>query len=70
MVSSVPDRAGYVILAFRLLFPSTFIFGYKVKNSLSAGSLIPVETLSALSFVPGVDFSDHRPSGKWGILPS
>ena len=32
----------------------------KVKNSLRAGSRIPVETLTAFSFVPGVDFSDHR----------
>jgi hypothetical protein len=38
----------------------------KVKNSLRAGSRIPVESLSALSFVPGVDFSDHRSFWKMG----
>jgi Zn-dependent M28 family amino/carboxypeptidase len=32
----------------------------KVKNSLRASSRVPVETLSTFSFVPGVDFSDHR----------
>jgi hypothetical protein len=38
----------------------------KVKNSLRASSRIPVETLSAFSFVPGVDFSDHRSFWKMG----
>ncbi len=44
---------------------STSLVG-KVKNSLSAGSRIPVETLFALSLVPGVDFSDHRSFWKMG----
>ena len=44
---------------------STSLVG-KVKNSLGVGSRIPVETLSALSFVPGVDFSDHRSFWKMG----
>jgi Zn-dependent M28 family amino/carboxypeptidase len=38
----------------------------KVKNSLRTGSRIPVETLTAFSFVPGVDFSDHRSFWKMG----
>jgi Zn-dependent M28 family amino/carboxypeptidase len=38
----------------------------KVKNSLTASSSIPVETLSAFSFIPGVDFSDHRSFWKMG----
>jgi aminopeptidase-like protein len=38
----------------------------KVKNSLRASCRIPVETLSAFSFVPGVDFSDHRSFWKMG----
>jgi len=38
----------------------------KVKNSLRASSRIPVETLTAFSFVPGVDFSDHRSFWKMG----
>ncbi|MCG6535985.1 MAG: M28 family peptidase [Syntrophales bacterium LBB04] len=38
----------------------------KVENSLRASSRIPVETLSAFSFVPGVDFSDHRSFWEMG----
>ena len=44
---------------------STSLVG-KVKHSLEAGSRIPVESLSALSFIPGVDFSDHRSFWKMG----
>ncbi|MGA2331610.1 MAG: M28 family peptidase [Syntrophales bacterium] len=40
----------------------------KVKNSLKATSRIPVETISALSSVPGVDFSDHQSFWKMGYL--
>jgi hypothetical protein len=38
----------------------------KVKNSLKESSSIPVETLSSVSFIPGVDFSDHRSFWKMG----
>jgi Zn-dependent M28 family amino/carboxypeptidase len=38
----------------------------KVKNSLNEGSSIPIETLSTVSFIPGVDFSDHRSFWKMG----
>jgi Zn-dependent M28 family amino/carboxypeptidase len=38
----------------------------QVRNSLKQASRIPVETLSTVSFVPGVDFSDHRPFWKMG----
>jgi hypothetical protein len=31
-----------------------------VANSMRKGGSIPVETLSTVGFVPGVDFSDHR----------
>jgi Zn-dependent M28 family amino/carboxypeptidase len=44
---------------------STSLVG-KVRNSLGVGSRIPVETLSALSLVPGVDFSDHQSFWKMG----
>jgi len=37
-----------------------------VKKSLGAGSRIPVEALTAVSFVPGVNFSDHRSFWKMG----
>ncbi len=35
MSSSVLDSAGHVILAFQILFPSTFIFGYN-SNKIDA----------------------------------
>ena len=38
----------------------------RVKNSINKSSEIPVETLSTVSFVPGVDFSDHRSFWKMG----
>jgi len=38
----------------------------KVKNSLLKVSPIPVETLTSVSFVPGVDLSDHRSFWKMG----
>ncbi len=37
-----------------------------VRSSLKNSSNIPVETLSTISFVPGVDFSDHRSFWKMG----
>jgi Zn-dependent M28 family amino/carboxypeptidase len=39
---------------------------YKLKISLKTASGIPVETLTSVSFVPGVDFSDHRSFWKMG----
>ena len=38
----------------------------KVKNSLLKASRVPVETLTSVSFVPGVDLSDHRSFWKMG----
>jgi len=38
----------------------------RVKNSLKEHSGIPVETLSTVSFIPGIDFSDHRSFWKMG----
>ncbi len=38
----------------------------KVKNSLYESPSIPVATLSTVSFIPGIDFSDHRSFWKMG----
>ncbi|MBU0653027.1 MAG: M28 family peptidase, partial [Proteobacteria bacterium] len=38
----------------------------KVSDSLRKGGSIPVETLTTVSFVPGVDFSDHLSFWKMG----
>jgi Zn-dependent M28 family amino/carboxypeptidase len=37
----------------------------KVKKSLAAQSLVPVESLTAMSFIPGVSFSDHQSYWKF-----
>ena len=38
----------------------------KVTDSMRKGGSIPVETLTTVSFIPGVDFSDHRSFWKMG----
>jgi Zn-dependent M28 family amino/carboxypeptidase len=38
----------------------------KITNSIKKGCAIPVETLSTVKFVPGVDFSDHGSFWKMG----
>jgi hypothetical protein len=38
----------------------------RIEDSFKKSSNIPVETLSTVSFVPGVDFSDHRSFWKMG----
>ena len=38
----------------------------RVKDSLLKASRVPVETLTSVSFIPGVDLSDHRSFWKMG----
>jgi len=38
----------------------------KVKQSIEAGSRVPVESLIASGMIPGVDFSDHRSFWRMG----
>jgi Iap family predicted aminopeptidase len=38
----------------------------KVKKSLAASSQVPVESLTAMSLLPGVSFSDHQSYWKFG----
>jgi hypothetical protein len=63
---------------FRLFYPTTgnFImfasnFGSKgfldrAKEGFTKGTDLPLETISAPSFIPGMDFSDHRSFWKFG----
>jgi hypothetical protein len=37
-----------------------------VKKSLAALSQVPVESLTAMAFLPGVSFSDHQSYWKFG----
>jgi Zn-dependent M28 family amino/carboxypeptidase len=68
----------YPFSLFKLFYPASgnFIafvgnlysraFMTRVKNSFIAASRIPVESLSGVSLIPGVDFSDHRSFWKLG----
>ena len=70
--SDLPNSQKYPLFFFRWFYPDkgNFIavvgkWGQgrlvkKVKKSLAALSQVPVESLAALSFIPGVSFSDHQ----------
>ncbi|MBF0465584.1 MAG: M28 family peptidase [Nitrospirae bacterium] len=38
----------------------------KVKNGFRKGTVMPVESITAPRFIPGIDFSDHRSFWKFG----
>lgn len=73
-----PGSQMYPLPFFRFFYPETgnFItfvsdlhskkFLERAKASFKKGTDIPVESLSALSIVPGVDLSDHRSFWKFG----
>jgi Zn-dependent M28 family amino/carboxypeptidase len=81
MVGFYSDQEGsqlYPASLFRLFYPGrgNFIafvgnlvsrsFTLKVKRSFKAASSVPVESLNAVSIVPGVNLSDHRNFWKFG----
>ena len=81
MVGYYSDKKGgqsFPLPFMSLMYPSTPNFiavvgnlkskslGKRVKDSLNKGSNIHVETLSTVSLLPGVDFSDHRSFWKMG----
>lgn len=81
MLGYYSDKEGgqsFPVPLMALMFPSTPNFIAVVGNlssrslvnsvsaSLRKGSRVPVETLTTVSFVPGVDFSDHRSFWKMG----
>jgi len=81
MIGYFTDEPGsqvYPLPFFRWIYPTTGNFITLVSNLRSKGFLkrikvgfeigtnLPVETLSTVSFVPGVDFSDHRSFWKFG----
>lgn len=69
----------YPLSAFRLFYPdignfiafvgniSSVSFIKKIKNSFKTTSSLPVESLSSVSIIPGVNFSDHHSFWKFGI---
>jgi Zn-dependent M28 family amino/carboxypeptidase len=57
-----PDRGNFI--AFVSNLSSKSLTG-KLKKAFSAVSSLPIESLSAPSAIPGVDFSDHRSFWKF-----
>lgn len=77
--SDAPGSQEFPLPFFRLVYPDTgnFItfvsdlssrgFLNRAKAAFQKGSALPVESISTLSIVPGVDFSDHRSFWKQGF---
>ena len=51
-----PDKGNFVAVIDQLLSNQAF----RVKNAMKKGSAVPVYSMNAPRFIPGVDFSDHR----------
>jgi Zn-dependent M28 family amino/carboxypeptidase len=81
MVGFYSDREGsqyYPASFFKLFYPnrgnfiafvgnlSSRAFTLKMKRLFKAVSTVPVESLNAVSIIPGVNFSDHRNFWKFG----
>lgn len=59
-----PDKGDFLMFVSNL---SSKGFMNQVKSGFEKGSSLPVETISATSFVPGIDFSDHWSFWKHGF---
>ncbi len=76
--TDLEESQHYPLPFFRLFYPKkgNFIalvsniqskaFLQRVKRSFRKGTDLPVDSLSALSIIPGVDFSDHRSFWRFG----
>jgi len=58
-----PDKGNYISFVGNI---SSGEFTKKVKKFFKSSSSMPVESLNSFSFIPGVDFSDHRNFWKFG----
>jgi Zn-dependent M28 family amino/carboxypeptidase len=58
-----PDRGNFIAFVGNL---SSRSFTRKVRRAFERVSSVPVESLNAVSIVPGVNFSDHRNFWKFG----
>ncbi|UCD35265.1 MAG: M28 family peptidase [Nitrospiraceae bacterium] len=58
-----PEQGNFITLVSNLRSRG---FLNRVKKGFQKGTALPVESLSSVSFVPGVDFSDHRSFWKFG----
>ncbi len=59
-----PDRGNFIAFVGNL---SSRSFTLRLKKAFAAASSVPVESLSGISVIPGVDFSDHRNFWKFGF---
>lgn len=81
MIGYFTDKPGsqvFPLSLFKLMYPDAgnFImfasnfrskkFLARVKDGFKKGSVLPVESISAFSLIPGVDFSDHRSFWEFG----
>ncbi|HET6513668.1 MAG TPA: M28 family peptidase [Thermodesulfovibrionales bacterium] len=58
-----PDRGNFIAFVGNI---SSRAFTKRIRDSFRAVSSLPVESLNAVSCIPGVDFSDHRSFWKFG----
>ncbi len=58
-----PDKGNFITFVSNMQSRG---FLHQVKKGFTKGTDLPLETLSTLSIVPGVDFSDHRSFWKFG----
>jgi Zn-dependent M28 family amino/carboxypeptidase len=58
-----PDRGDFIAFVGNIASRS---FTKRIKNSFKSASSLSVESLNTISFVPGVDFSDHLNFWKFG----
>lgn len=58
-----PEEGNFIAFVGNI---SSRAFTERVKEAFKASSSVPVESLSGISLIPGVDFSDHRSFWKFG----
>lgn len=58
-----PEKGNFIALVSNLQSKN---FLSKVKNAFKKGTDLPVESISTLSIIPGIDFSDHRSFWEFG----
>jgi hypothetical protein len=57
-----PKEGNFILLVSNLQSRG---FLNRVKNAFKKGTDLPVESISTISLIPGVDFSDHRSFWKF-----
>lgn len=58
-----PDRGNFIALVSNIRSRD---FLNRVKTAFKEGTDLPVESISTISIIPGIDFSDHRSFWKFG----